>query len=155
MGRLDDVKIKLDTAGIQYTLSHHEPTRTSEDASRIRGVSMHSGAKAIVTKGHKTGTHYLFVMPADLKLDNAKAKAAVGEPVGFATDVEAITGCVPGSVPPFGSVLGLQTYMDPRLGENDIINFNAGSLTDSIGMRYEDYVKVEQPKIVEIAKLSS
>ncbi len=152
MPRLDQITARLDAAGIVYNLSHHDPTRTSEDAARVRGVSLHAGAKAIVVKGKKTDTHYLFVMPADLKLDNGKAKAAVGEAVGFASDVEAVTGCVPGSVPPFGSVIGLKTFMDPRLGENEKINFNAGSLTDSIDMRYEDYVAIEKPTIVEIAK---
>lgn len=142
----------LDAHGFKYTSQHHAPTRTSQEASEIRGVALSAGAKAIVTKGHKTGEHYLFVMPAHLKLDGRKAKKAVGENIGFASDPEAVTGCVPGSVPPFGSVIGLKTYMDPRLAENEIIHFNAGSLTDSVSMRYEDYVRLEQPIIVEIAK---
>jgi Ala-tRNA(Pro) deacylase len=58
-------------------------------------------------------------------------------------------------VPPFGSVVGLSTYCDQRLAENDSINFNAGSLTDSIRMQYEDYVKVEQPQLVDISDASS
>ena len=153
MPRLEDVKAKLDAVGIPYTLSHHEPTRTSEEASRVRGVPMHAGAKAIVTRGHKSGTVYLFVMPADLKLDGVKAKKLVGEPIGFASDVEAITGCVPGSVPPFGSLFGAQTYMDARLGENAEIHFNAGSLTDSMCIRFDDYLRAEQPIVTEIAKV--
>ena len=59
---------------------------------------------------------------------------------------------MPGSVPPFGSLLGLKTFVDPHLAENDIIHFNAGSLTDSVSMRYEDWLAVEKPVIIEIAK---
>lgn len=142
----------LDARGIQYKTAHHEPTRTSEDAARIRGVSMESGAKALVVRGNKTHTHYLCVIPANLKLDSKKAKDALGEPISFAGDPTAVTGCVPGSVPPFGSVVGLKTYCDPRLASNEIINFNAGSLTDSIAMQYQDYIVVENPTLIEIAK---
>ncbi len=145
----------LDAEHIVYQLQHHEPTRTSAIAAEVRGVSMHAGAKAIVTTGHKTGKHYLFVMPADLKLDNAAVKALLGEPIGFASDVEAVTTCVPGSVPPFGSIIGLPTYLDERLAENEEIHFNAGSLTDSVTMRYEDYLRLEKPTVVRIAKVVS
>ena len=144
---------RLDAANIEYHTEHHEPTLTSADASRVRGVAMHSGAKAIVTKGHKTGTHYLFVMPADLKLDNAKTKAATGEGVGFAPDPFEVTGCVPGSVPPFGSLFNIKTFCDPRLSENERIHFNAGSLTDSVDMKFEDYIAIEKPILIEIGKI--
>ena len=142
----------LDAHGCEYTTQHHEPTLTSEIASKVRGVSMHAGAKAIVTKGHKTGMNYLFVMPADMKLWGSAAKKACGEGVGFASNPEEVTGCVPGSVPPFGSLLGIKTFVDPHLAENAIIHFNAGSLTDSVSMPYQAYIEIEKPMIVEIAK---
>lgn len=148
----EKIKALLDEKGINYTTAHHEPVFTSQQASEVRGVPLESGAKAIVVRGSKTKQHALCIMPAHLKLDSKKIKQVLGESVSFAQDPEAITGCVPGSVPPFGSVLGLQTYCDPRLGENETINFNAGSLTDSISMRYYDYVKAEEPTIVSLAK---
>lgn len=144
----------LDAHGCEYTTQHHEPTRTSADSARVRGVSMHAGAKALVTKGHKTGTHYLFVMPADMKLWGSAAKRACGEPIGFANNPEELTGCVPGSVPPFGSLFNLKTYVDARLADNETIHFNAGSLTDSVSMPYEAYIEIEQPTIAEIAKMN-
>lgn len=143
----------LDVHGCPYKTQHHEPTRTSEIAAKVRGVRLHAGAKAIVTKGDKTGANYLFVMPADMKLWGSRAKQACGEGVGFAQNPEEVTGCVPGSVPPFGSLLGLKTFVDPHLAENEIIHFNAGSLTDSVSMRYEDWLAIEKPIVVEIAKL--
>jgi len=150
MSVLERITNLLDTQGIEYKIGHHEPTYTSAQASAIRGVELKSGAKALVIRGNKTKQHVLFVIPAHLKLDSKKAKEVLGESVSFATDPAAITGCVPGSVPPFGSVIGLKTYCDPRLAESDVINFNAGSLTDSIAMKYEDYITVERPVLVEI-----
>jgi Ala-tRNA(Pro) deacylase len=142
----------LDQHGCEYTTQHHEPTRTSEESARVRGVSMHAGAKAIVAKGNKTGTNFLFIMPADFKLWSSQAKNACGEPVSFETNPEKVTGCVPGSVPPFGSLFGLKTFVDPRLADNETIHFNAGSLTDSVSMPYAAYREIEKPIIVEIAK---
>ncbi len=113
---------------------------------------MHAGAKALVLRGNKTKQHWLFVMPADLRLDSKKVVAIVGEKVSFASDPVTVTGCVPGSVPPLGSLLGLQTYMDKRLAENDVIHFNAGSLTDSIEMKYVDYLAIEKPIVVDITE---
>ncbi len=149
------IKTKLDAAGIVYTLEQHEPVITSQDAARVRGVSLHSGAKALVMQGKKSGQHWLFVMPADLRLDKKKAEALVGEPITFAADPVAVTGCVKGSVPPFGSVLELTTYCDKRLSENELINFNAGSLTDSIRMKCIDYLEQEKPHVVDIVEVDS
>lgn len=147
--------LKLDEVGVKYELEHHAPVVTSEEAARARGVSLHSGAKALVMQGKKTKKYVLFVMPADRRFDKHKAKQIVGEEVGFASDPVTVTGCVKGSVPPFGSVFGLPTYCDPGLADNELINFNAGTLTDSVRMRYEDYVKIEQPRIVDFVEVSS
>ena len=142
----------LESKGVEFEQEHHEAVTTSEAASQVRGVSMHAGAKALVMRGEKTKTHWLFIMPADLRGDTKKMKEIVGERVSFAPKPEEVTGCVKGSVPPFGSVLGLKTYCDPKLAENEIIHFNAGSLTDSVSMRYTDYLAVEQPTIIAITE---
>jgi len=142
----------LDERGVEYSTEHHEPTRTSEDAARIRGTSMKSGAKALVMQGKKTKTNWLFVLPADLRLDAKKIKEVVGERVTFCPNLEEVTGCKPGSMPPFGSIVGLKTYLDPKLAQNEEINFNAGSLTDSVNMKFADYIAIEQPEVVDVTE---
>jgi prolyl-tRNA editing enzyme YbaK/EbsC (Cys-tRNA(Pro) deacylase) len=37
----------LKSRGTEYTTEHHEAVTTSEAASKVRGVSMHAGAKAL------------------------------------------------------------------------------------------------------------
>ncbi len=39
---------KLTDAGIEFTVTEHEPVKTSEEAAEIRGVSLDSGAKAML-----------------------------------------------------------------------------------------------------------
>jgi len=52
-------------------------------------------------------------------------------------------------------LFGLATFCDPRLGENESINFNAGSHADSIQMIYAAYVGYESPHMVACSKESS
>lgn len=142
----------LDEGGVKYDTQHHEPVTTSADAAKVRGVPMHAGAKALVIQGKKTGQHWLCVMPADLRFADKKFEARIGEKVSFAKAPEDVTGCVKGSVPPFGSVLGLKTFCDPKLAENELIHFNAGSLTDSVTMPYADYARLENPEFIDITE---
>lgn len=130
-------------SGLDVTHSVHEPVGKSKEASELRGVPLSSGAKAILINGKKTKKNYLFVIPAHKRLDSKKVQNQIGEKFSFVSDVEKEFDCVPGSVPPFGSVLGLQTYSD--VGLEDVLNFNIGLLTESLQMKKEDYLKLENP----------
>jgi Ala-tRNA(Pro) deacylase len=154
---------KLEGAGLTIVKTHHAPVKTSEEAAQVRGFPLECGAKAIVmsvklkgTQGVDTSAFVLFVMSATHKLDSKKARKLVAgcKSMSFATpeQVKALTGCIPGAVPPFGSVWGIQTYMDISLRKvGEFIDFNAGLRTDSVHMRQDDYEKVEQPIVSEFA----
>ena len=68
--------------------------------------------------------------------------------IRFATkeELHELTGLVPGCVPPFGEpILHLELYVDHSVLQNEKIAFNAASLTDSIIMQTEDYLKIARP----------
>lgn len=147
---LQSIKSLLESRGIPFSTSEHEPVYTSEEAARVRGTPMSSGAKALVCKCDET--FCMFVMPADRKLVSRQLrKAKICRRNRFATleEVKSITGLIPGCIPPFGSLFKLKTFCDVRLGENDFINFNAGDHGVSIRMKYEDYIEVEAPTLGE------
>ena len=148
----DRVESLLNQHGIAFQVLRHEPVYTSEEAARVRGTPLASGAKALICKGENT--FVMFVVPADRKLDSHAVRRAKGwRKLRFATreEVLELTGLVPGSIPPFGSLFGLPTLCDERLGENEVINFNAGDHSISVSMRYEDYVRVESPEVGSFA----
>ena len=126
---------------------------TSAEAAEVRGVSLHSGAKALIVKG---GENFLMVViPADLSLDSHALRALLGtKKLRFATKDEVLerTGLTPGSIPPFGSLFNLPTYCDERLADNERINFNAGDHSVSIQMNYADYVAYESPRIAKVGE---
>jgi Ala-tRNA(Pro) deacylase len=142
---------RLSEAGIPFTVLRHEPVYTSEQAAAVRGAPLSSGAKALAVK---TGERFvMLVIPADRKLDSKKARAGLGaKAIRFATKEEVLqlTGLEPGSIPPFGSLFGLATYVDPALALSPSINFNAGDHSISIQMAHTDYIAVEQPRALEM-----
>ncbi len=150
---LERLSAALHTRAINFQTTQHEAVYTSAEAAAVRGVSLHSGAKALIIKGGET--FLMVVLPADLSLDSAALREVLGtRRIRFADkdEVLQITGLTPGSIPPFGSLFSLPTYCDDRLADNERINFNAGSHTVSIQMSYSDYLVFENPKIVRVGK---
>ena len=123
----DRVEGLLKQHSITFQVLRHEPVCTSEEAARVCGTPLASGAKALIVKGEEG--FVMFVVPADRKLDSrAVRRAKDWKKMRFATreEVLELTSLTPGSIPPFGSLFGLHTHCDERLSENEIINFNAG-----------------------------
>jgi len=150
---LERLTAALDHRQIPYRKTEHAPVYTSAEAAAIRGVSLHSGAKALILKAGES--FLMVVLPADLSLDSAAARDVLEtRKIRFADKEEVlqITGLTPGSIPPFGSLFGLRTFCDDRLADNAQINFNAGSHSVSIQMDYGNYIQFEQPTLARLGK---
>ena len=109
---------------VQYEEMVHPPVKTSAE------VWIQSGAKAILVKNSK-GT-WLLVISAAKQIDWHLAKNIVKRTsLVPREEVPSVTGCVPGAVPPFGSLLGdhpIHTFVDTSLKEQgEYIYFNAVS----------------------------
>lgn len=143
----------LDGEGVAYDVLRHEPVYTSEEAARVRGTPLASGAKALVCKAD--GKFVLLVLPGNRRLDSARARKALGaKSLRFATrdEVEALTSLTPGAIPPFGQVFGVPSYCDLNLVEQPRINFNAGDHATSVSLRTADYLALEQPERVLLSE---
>ena len=146
---LGAIRNLLDGRSIQYREVHHEPTATSEAAAAARGEDLAIGGKAIVLK---IGEEYkLFVLSAALKLDSTSIKKKFhARKLRFATKEELfeLAGLVPGAVPPFGPpITPFELHVDRSITNNETIAFNAGSLTDSVIMEVDDFLRVAEPEI--------
>jgi Ala-tRNA(Pro) deacylase len=133
----------LDENGAAFRTMSHEPVRTSEEAARVRGTPLEQGAKALVFRAD--GRVILLVLPANRRIDTRAFKTTFGvKNLGMvsADELRELTGLEVGAVPPFGSLLGLPTYVDERLLELPQISFNAGSRTFSVIMATGDYKRL-------------
>src|SRR5262245_41875472 len=96
----EQIQERLTQQGVAFTVLRHEPVFTSEQAAAVRGTPLGSGAKALVVKAGEQ--FVLLIVPADRKLDNRKAKTALGvRDLRFASKEEVLekTGLLPGSIP--------------------------------------------------------
>lgn len=138
---------------IEHRVLRHAPVFTSAEAAAVRGAPLASGAKALVCKAD--GQFVFFVIPADRKLASKQLRADRGyKSFRFADrdEVLALTGLTPGAIPPLGSLFGLKTLCDERLGDQAAINFNAGDHAISISMSFADYLRAEQPELGRFAE---
>ena len=139
----------LAARGISFKVLEHEPTTTSEQSAAARGEELGVGAKALLLR--TDDCFRLFVLAADRRLDSAAVKKHLGiKKLRFATSDEllALTGLVPGSVPPFGPpLLPFELFADVSIGTTyPKVAFNAGSLTTSIIMSAADWEAVARPE---------
>ena len=144
----------LTAQAVVFRIVHHEATLTSEASAKARGEDLSVGGKAIVMK--VDAEFKLFVLSAALKIDSQKIRKhfnAKKTRFASAEELQQLTGLAPGSIPPFGKpILNLAVYVDESIVRNEIIAFNAGSLTDSIIMPTKDYLKITQPVILEFSQ---
>jgi len=150
---LTQIQELLDSQQVTYEIKHHPAVRTSEEAALARGESLQIGAKALLVKDD---IHFvLLVLPAHLKLDTKKAKKVLNSRnLRFATSEELmqIVNVEKGAVPPFGPLFNVEMIVDHKLFENEFMTFNAGSLETSIKMRTQDYKRIINPRVEDIAE---
>lgn len=129
---------------VSFKHIQHQPTYTCEESATARNEPIEIGAKAMVMK--LDDAYAIFVLSAARKLDSKKIKTLINcRSIRFASAEELFeqTSLFPGSVPPFGiPILPFNLYIDHSITNLDYIAFNAGSLSDSITMKTEDYLKL-------------
>jgi Ala-tRNA(Pro) deacylase len=135
------------------TLTHAAAIRAS-DVAASAGIPCREMAKPVLVR--IDGALAMAVVPAHERVDLARLRtAADARKVVLATEDEfgaRFPECEPGAMPPFGNLYGLALYVDRRLAQDHAICFNAGNHTDLIRMRFVDFERLAQPRIVDICK---
>ena len=145
------VKKLLDDNNINYETASHERVYTSEEAAKVRGVPLSTGVKSMIIRTESG--FFLVLVPGDRRIDFDKIKNELGKAtLASADDVFRMTGCEVGSVHPFGNLFGLQIFMDRRVLDNNIVNFNAGLHEVSISMSPRDMASIINPELGDYSK---
>ncbi|WET39008.1 YbaK/prolyl-tRNA synthetase associated domain-containing protein [Citrobacter enshiensis] len=151
----------LSQEGATWREVSHAPVGKCEAVSEIRGTALGQGAKALVckVKGNGVNQHVLAILAADQQADLAQLathlgglRASLASPV----EVDELTGCVFGAIPPFSFHPNLKLVADPLLFERySEVAFNAGLLEKSVILKTEDYLRIAQPELVTFRRMSS
>lgn len=142
-----------------FRVIEHEPEGHSEKIARIRGNEPQQSAKALLTMSKASSgdvSYHLVVFPGNENLDFQKLKKLVGiknTSMAPLQNLEALTECVSGSVPPFSFSPKIKLLVDESLINNNTeIVFNAGRLDRSIFLNAKDYVRIVAPRLAKITK---
>ncbi|UBM40744.1 YbaK/prolyl-tRNA synthetase associated domain-containing protein [Hafnia paralvei] len=154
----DRLSALLNEQQARYRVVEHPTAGKSEEVAKIRGTQLGQGAKALLchVKGNGIKQHVLAILPADKQADlSAVAHSIGGTRASLASPVEVdtLTDCVFGAIPPFSFHPDLLLVADPLLFERfDELAFNAGTLERSMILNTQDYQRIAQPKLVSFVK---
>jgi len=142
----------LNQNNVRYEVLHHPEAFTSQELAAIEHVKGRNHAKVVMVKSD--GDLLMTVLPTDHRIDLDKLSGIAGHPTSVATEAdfkELFPDCAAGTMPPFGHLYGVATYLDQSLKGIDRIVFEAGTHSDAIKMRYIDYERLAKPTVAEFA----
>jgi Ala-tRNA(Pro) deacylase len=151
LGRLQQL---LDGAGVTYTQIHHRRDYHAAKTALDTFTPPDEFAKTVFV--WIDGKPAMAVLPANRQLAPSKLRKAIGaSQVRLATEVDLKTlcaDCEPGAAPPFGVLYDLPVFASLALEEDEEITFNGGTHDEAIRMRFEDWKKLAQPRMVRLAR---
>lgn len=144
----------LDSHNVKYVSITHSRAYTAQEVAASTHIRGKEFVKTVVVK--LDGKMALAVLPATRKVDlDALKQAAGAHKAELAIEQEfqyMFPECETGAMPPFGNLYGMDVYADTSLREDEEIAFNAGSHTEVIRMAYQDFERLVNPKIANIAQ---
>ncbi len=142
----------LDGRGINYERHTHTKTYTAQGLAHAERVSGYMVAKPVIV--NTPGGYAMCVLPAPKHLDLRRAAKVLHETtVRLATESEMadlFPDCELGAEPPVGSMFGMKTVMDDQLEEDEMLVMQAGTHTESIKLRRDDWKKLCDPVVAPI-----
>ncbi|MGE5500209.1 MAG: aminoacyl-tRNA deacylase [Syntrophothermus sp.] len=143
----------LDKNKIRYVSIKHSPAFTAQEIAESAHIPGKNLAKTVMVKINDKFA--MAVLPAKYLIDIDLLKAAAGtdnvELAGEKEFKDMFPDCDLGAMPPFGNLYDMPVYAADTLTKDEEIVFNAGSHTELIKLRFEDFERLVKPKIVRFA----
>lgn len=143
----------LDGNGARYVILHHSPAYTaSEVAAAAVHVPGRTFARVLVVMLDDVPA--LAVVPATRDVDFTLLRDAVGARTARLADEPEFAGrfqgCQRDTVPPFGHLFGMETYVERAMAHEAEVAFNAGAHTDVMIMDFDEYCRLAHPRLATI-----
>ena len=146
----------LDRNKVKYVLLKHSPAYTSQEIAASAHIPGKELAKTVIIK--IDGRFAMAVLPGSYKISFNELKEMIGEnSVRLAYEQEFLDkfpDCEIGAMPPFGNLYDMEVFVAESLTEDEEIAFNACNHTELIKMKYKDFEKLVDPKVLKFSKLS-
>ena len=139
----------LSSHGIPFQAVPHPLAYTAQEDAALSHVPGREWAKTVVCMAD--GEPIQVVLPAHLAIDVDRLRALTGaRTIRLAEESEFETlypGCERGAMPPLGPMYGQRVFVDSSLADDGQITFNAGTHTDAVRVRYEDFASIAHPVV--------
>ena len=156
MGCLEKLEAYLRANGVPFEVQHHPIAYTAHEVAASEHVSASRMAKVVMVVAD--GTLAMLVVSSSHKVDEAATTATLDvRNVRLACEGEfqqAFPDCDLGAMPPFGNLYGIPVYVDRELADEEMIVFNAGTHTETIGLKYADFERLVKPVLGELTAAS-
>ena len=154
MPMLEKLLAYLDQNQVKYTRHSHPTAYTAREVASVEHIPAHKIAKTVL---FLTENGYgMAVLPGDYMLDLQGLRNLLGASrLRLATESELgelFPDCELGAMGPFGNLCGVPVYVDSGLASEETIAFNAGTHRDVIHMRFDDFRRLAEPKLVEFSR---
>jgi len=144
----------LDDQGVNYRLSHHAETYTSQDLAQTEHISGRNIVKPVLVKADNQ--FVLCALPASYKVDLMELREQLRCKEVHLADESQLQQCFPdcelGAQPPIGRFWGVPTLMDESLTAGDMVTFQAGSHDQAVTMTLAEYRRIAQPEMAHFAR---
>lgn len=148
----DELVAYLREQEVAFELRHHPAAYTALEVAASEHVPGDSFAKVVMAMADDRLV--MLAVPAPYRVSLRKVAELVGAGearLAEETEFAAIfPGCDAGAMAPFARQ-DMPLYLDASLAAAPTIVFQAGTHTDSIAMRYEDYARLAEPTVSEFA----
>ena len=144
----------FDGAEITYEVYNHPLAYTAQEIAQRQHVSGDLMAKVVMLK--IDGNLVMSVITGSQKIHPPTVRENLGaHEVRLATEDEFISrfpDCEIGAMPPFGNLFGLAVYVDPAVTKDDSIYFNAGNHVQTVRLRYKDFERLVEPRVIGLVE---
>ena len=149
--RLEEYLIQND---VPFAEQRHPTAFTAQEVAASDHIPGRILAKVVIVQADARPA--MLVVPATERVDLEKAAAVLAaNQVRLAQEEEfapSFPDCEPGAMPPFGNLYGFTVYVDEALAENLNLVFQAGSHTETMGIRFDDFERLAHPALVDITE---
>lgn len=139
----------LNQAKVKYTVANHPTVYTAQEIAASQHVPGRQLAKCVLVNTNRGPV--LAVLSAIHRVDLSKLKTLVGARTLTIAKEADIKQSFPdvdvGAMSPFGNLYNVSVVVDRSVGESQEIVFNAGSHTETMTLRYQDFAALVKPKV--------
>lgn len=148
------VKRFLGDHHLSYAVLPHRPAFTAQREAAAAHVPGREWAKTVACIADNRTILAMVPAPSFVDLERLR-RIAGAEQIRLASEDEfprLYPDCELGAIPPLGPLFGQAVYVDRTLVAGRELVFEAGSHSDAIRMKYDDFARVVQPTVGDFGR---